>query len=264
MQSSSNNGESDGDIELWVFSKKAFILATSQVATYTPPAKDFVFTWTKLWADFGLKGRYYIKTVNGIEYIIFKGSPAARQMITGTRYLAENPKVLSMAIGRSGIIDSGVKGCKLSLGLVGAADAVEFFLRDDETLSQFGVKLFSDLTKTMIASVIATAVGALAATLGAPIIVPLAITIAVGVVATKGLDYLDEKLELTKKLQEWVDHSTNQISRLLDQARQQLNESGRQVTEMIEMLIRAKQDYDRIEREINNLRRLFSSPLPMF
>ena len=249
------------DPELWVFTKETFLQALSTAAAYTSTAKD-ALTWKKLWADFGLKGRYVLKTVDGTEYIIFKGYAGLRQTMTGTRYLAQNTKVLSMAIGRSGVIKSGVGGGVLSLFLVGAADIAEFLLRDDETLGELGVKLFSDLTKTMIATAIATAAAALVATASVPIIVPLAASIAVGVIASKGLDYLDQRLGLTKKLQVWVDQKTSEIDRILDAARRQLNDAGRRAAEAVEFLIRLKQGYDQLERELERLRRLLDHSIP--
>jgi len=37
-------------------------------------------------------GKFYIKTVKGTRYIIFKGAPNARKYIKGVRYRADNPR----------------------------------------------------------------------------------------------------------------------------------------------------------------------------
>lgn len=259
--SASGGGGADEDVEVWVFSKNAFFQALSTAAGYASNVKD-TFTWKKLWDDFGIKGRYYIKTTNGTDYIIFKGYPGIRETITGTRYLADNTKVLSMAIGRSGIIDSGIKGGVLTLVLVGAVDIAEYILSDDATLGALGVKLFSHMTKAIISTAIGTAAAALVVAASTPIVVPLAISIAVGVVASLGLDYLDTKFQLTEKLQAWVDRSTSEIAQVLDEARRRLGEAGRRAAEMVEFLILLKRDYDRIERELEKLRRFLSHPIP--
>jgi len=47
-----------------------------------------------------LQTKYQIKTYHGRNYVIVKGYPALRQHLTGTRYLASHPKVVSMGIGK--------------------------------------------------------------------------------------------------------------------------------------------------------------------
>ena len=44
-------------------------------------------------------GRYYVQISGGKQYIVFKGRAGLRQVLTGTRYLANNTKVMSMGVG---------------------------------------------------------------------------------------------------------------------------------------------------------------------
>ncbi len=55
----------------------------------------------RLLKDYRVLGRYVEKSYNGVSYIsFFKGHAGLRPIFTGARYLADNPKVVSMGIGR--------------------------------------------------------------------------------------------------------------------------------------------------------------------
>lgn len=49
-----------------------------------------------------LFSKFRIQNYAGASYIILKGNPALRHHLTGTRYLASNPKVVSMGLGKAG------------------------------------------------------------------------------------------------------------------------------------------------------------------
>jgi hypothetical protein len=255
-----------GDAEVFVINKNALIQALTFGAEYAAALKDGAMILPKLLKDFGVTGQYYIKMYNGKEYIIFKGYAGLRKVVTGTRYLSDNAKVLEMAIGRAGVIRSGIKAGVLSLVLIAAADVAEYFLRDDETLEELGVKLFDDIAKTLISTAIAVAVSALVAAAGAPVVVPLAVGLAVGVLVTWGLDHLDEKYRLKEKLQEWVDRTSIEIRRSLDEAREALNEAGRRAVDAVEeMLVRAvARELEELERELEEKLWRLVNPIPRF
>ena len=262
--------EAEQEEAVWIFPTKQFIEVASTIANYTSTAMDSA-TWKKLLADFGLKGKYYIKTYKGKEYIIFKGYAGLREKITGTRYLLNNTKVVNMAIGKAGVIKSGVRGGVVTIVLVWAVDIIDYFLRDEATLSELGVKMFVDLTKTVISTAIGTVAAMLAAGASAPIIVPLGVAIAVGVAVSLGLDYLDKKFELSKKLQAWVDEQVAEANRTLEDLRARVNAAGQRALDAIETLRRlgravedAAEAVEQMRREYERLRRLFRTPLPTF
>ena len=58
--------------------------------------------------------KYLIKTYNGKPNVIFKGYSGLRTHLTGTKYLANNPKVVSFGIGKLGV-SQVVKRALLSL-----------------------------------------------------------------------------------------------------------------------------------------------------
>ena len=49
--------------------------------------------------ELGLTGKAVIKEIQGKSYVVLKGYPGLREKLTGTRYLASNPKVVDLAIG---------------------------------------------------------------------------------------------------------------------------------------------------------------------
>lgn len=50
-----------------------------------------------------------IKEYLGKKYVLFKGLAGQRKALKGRRYLAQNPKVVRMAVGPTGVVKS-VKG----------------------------------------------------------------------------------------------------------------------------------------------------------
>jgi len=71
------------------------------VSPYISPILD-VYTLALVCKDLGLTGRVETKIIKGRQYVIFKGYPGLRILFPGTKYLADNRKVIQMAIGGLG------------------------------------------------------------------------------------------------------------------------------------------------------------------
>ena len=50
--------------------------------------------------EFGAFGKVVERNVHGRRDVILKGAPGLRHQLKGTRYLANDPKIVSMAIGQ--------------------------------------------------------------------------------------------------------------------------------------------------------------------
>jgi len=66
---------------------------------FVSPLRD-AFDAKKILSEFGIKtGKVVYKNYGNKTYIVFRGYPGDRKILTGTKYLPSNPKVIRMAIG---------------------------------------------------------------------------------------------------------------------------------------------------------------------
>lgn len=169
---------------------------------YVAPLDDLA-TATKIMRDLGVLGKISVKKYAGKTYVIFKGLPGQREIITGTRYLASNPKVIRLAVGPKGVMKSVKGGFILTAVLFVGIEVFNFFLNDEATLSELLGTISSDLIKLGIASICAVlaglAIGSVAV-IGSVAAVPLIATVAVGILIGKILDVIDEETGATAAL----------------------------------------------------------------
>lgn len=153
--------------------------------------------------DFGFKGKFFIKTVKGKQYVVFRGYNGLRKWYTGTRYKATNPKIVNLT--STGKIKSGLKGNAVTIFIVGAIDIVDWLLSEEENkhLSDLYITLGMDILKTIISSIITAGIATFIMTLitmtgmVAPVCVVIVGVITVGIVIGFGLDWLDRKIDAT-------------------------------------------------------------------
>lgn len=158
----------------------------------------------KIINEFGIKtNKAVIKTYAGKQYIIFKGYPGARKVLTGTRYLTTNPKVVRMAIGPKGIAKSVKGGFILTVVLSVGIEVFDYFIKDTSTLSNLLGTITGDLIKiglSAIAGTVAAMIVGGSAILGSIAAAPLIAAIGVGIIAGAVLNAIDEKYGATKAL----------------------------------------------------------------
>ena len=150
----------------------------------------------------------FSKSRAGHDLVTFKGWPAGRRIITGTRYRLDNPKIVEMQIGRPGLRAAARESARFGLWLVVAIDVADYLLRDNATLGYLLASLTVDLPSVVLASAIdfsagsflsATSIGSLA-TIGTFACGPFVIALFVGIVAGYTLYRLDDRFGLTEKL----------------------------------------------------------------
>jgi hypothetical protein len=188
-------------------------------AGYVPTVLD-ANTALKLIKDLGFNGKVVTKIVNGKNYIIFKGYAGSRSLFTGTRYIASNPKVVDMAIGRMGAAKSVASGARITIFLVVPLNVLRFILDDHQTMFHLIGNITSDLVKVGIASAFATVAGVAAASIMTLAAGPLIVTVVIGVATGLTLDYLDHKFGVTEKLinslEEGYDNSFGALGRVIN------------------------------------------------
>lgn len=144
-----------------------------------------------------------IKNYSGKQYIIFKGNAGNRKILTGTRYLTSNPKVVRMVIGPKGLEKSAKGGFAISVILSVGIEVFDFFIRDSSTLSQLLGTVTSDLMKIGLATIAGTVAGLAVGSsviLGTVAAAPLIAAIAIGIATSLALNNLDEKYGATRAL----------------------------------------------------------------
>jgi len=216
-------------------------------ANYFSAGKDIVLLNTLL-ADFGYVGaKAYIKAYKGVPHIILKGNPRLRSIFTGTRYRLDNAKVVKMGLGKLGAIKDAKGGGILTIVLVTGYRVLDYFLRDNATLSQLFGALSTDIIKvgistglSMAAAAGTTAAGmamvgsssAAAAALGGVIVAigPLVAVIAIGVVTAYALDVLDERYHITDHVIAALDElSEKGISGVLEEKKRNLMQGATRI-----------------------------------
>lgn len=172
------------------------------LAGHIAPGKDALIART-LVKEFGFTGKVVLKEYAGKTYIILKGLPGNREIFTGTRYLATNPKVIRMAVGPKGISDSVKGGFVLTIILSVGIEVVDFILNDTRTLQDLLGTITGDIIKIGISAICsALAAAAIGGAIGvaASAATPLIMAIGVGVFVGWALGKVDENIGATAAL----------------------------------------------------------------
>lgn len=151
-------------------------------------------------------GQYYFQTQNGKKYIIFKGRAGLRQILTGTRYLANNSKVMQLGIGGQAMRASARGGVLVSVIFSATLNTIDWIFKDEFRWTNWLATISTDIVKAAIASAAGYAAGmvvsaGLVAMTGASIaIFPLAAAILVGIGIGLALNWLDNKYGVTQAI----------------------------------------------------------------
>ncbi|MCP4343368.1 MAG: hypothetical protein GY799_31950, partial [Desulfobulbaceae bacterium] len=128
--------------------------------------------------------------------VIFKGYAGNRSIFTATRYLANNPKVVDMAISKVGLNRTILSGARLTVFLVVPLNVLNYILNDQHTMSSLIGSIATDLVKIGVSAAIASLAVMATATLTTLAAGP----ITVGVVTAYALDALDRQFGVNKAL----------------------------------------------------------------
>lgn len=146
-----------------------------------------------------MRDAYVKRASNGKDYIIFKGYARSRPNLSGTRYLAENPKVACFVVGSRDIILDAAKATRVAFV---ALDITRECLSDQFSLARLGVSVASDISMALIATGLGVAAGAIATgVIAAPAVLTFAIVVAVGFVSGMAITAIDSKFKLTERAQ---------------------------------------------------------------
>ncbi|MEO3681419.1 hypothetical protein ABHN84_03840 [Shewanella vesiculosa] len=120
-------------------------------------------------------------TYSGQPYIVFQGYARLRRDLTGTRYLANNPKVVSLGIGKLGALKSITKGSILTILISGAFYSLEQMMNDTKTWHHFVGGMAVDIAIVSASSLITWAAIGITGTAATLTIGSMLVIVVVGV-----------------------------------------------------------------------------------
>lgn len=179
-------------------------------AGYVAPAND-IRSVAGIVREFGVFGKVIEKNINGRRYIILKGTPGLRQQLKGTRYLAKNPKILSMAIGQKGVNQALIGGARLTVVLTVPISILKWLISERRTLSMLIGTIASDLVKLGISTALGAAASMVAGTITTLALGPLIAAIVVGVGVAVFVESVDQKYGLTKAFIQLLEEAGDSI-----------------------------------------------------
>ena len=140
---------------------------------------------------------------NGVTYIHISGYPGIRKILTGTRYLQNNARVLEMGIGKLGVVSNIKDAARFCIIFSGAYRVLEIILRSDYTLANFIGNIAMDMAKIAVGAAVSMTIGALftsTAIVGGSVILVAVGLFFVGFVVTEFLNHFDKKYGISEKI----------------------------------------------------------------
>ena len=150
--------------------------------------------------ELGLTGKAVIKEIQGKSYVVLKGYPGLREKLTGTRYLASNPKVVDLATGTKRVSGTMISGARLSIFIAVPMTVLQFLISEQSTLLRLVGTIASDLVKIGLSTIIASAAGMAAGAITTVAAGPIVAAIAFGIATAVTLEYLDRTFGVTDAL----------------------------------------------------------------
>lgn len=146
--------------------------------------------------------KYRISTYLGRSYVVIEGYPRLREHLTAARYLAKNPKVVNVGIGKLGVKDTVRGGFVVSIIFSVAFHAIDQLLYDKATWHRFVAGVTVDVVSAATGGAIAWGLvaGYAGGTAAMAAIGPILFVIGIGVGATIAFSLIDKRFELTNKL----------------------------------------------------------------
>jgi len=192
-------------------------------ASYYASADD-LRTLSKLVGDLGgFATKAYVKTYGGKPHIILKGHPGLRRVLTGTKYGINNPKVITMGLGKAGAIHAARSGGILSVVLLSAYRVADYFLTDEATLRQLIGSFATDVVKVGIATGASIAAASALVGMGFTIAIgPIAAVVIVGIAVSMALSAVDSHYGITDRVIAGLDELGQETQSYMERAKQNL------------------------------------------
>lgn len=154
-------------------------------------------------AGLGVKATEYVGK-NGNVYIRLSGHPGVRAFLNGTKYMADNAKILYIGIGTQGQNSISAGATRVSIVYSLAYRVVELIFKDEYTLTNFFVNVTMDMAKLVISmkigAVAVTGLMTLASIASGSVIVVSAVTFGAGLIIAAGLYAVDDYFGISESI----------------------------------------------------------------
>lgn len=186
----------------------------------------------KLLEEIGLTGGYYIRKHRGKKYLILKGHADLRNMLKGTRYLADNPKLLAVGIGPIAATNAAKLNAAIGIALYSAVDVYDFFNGD------IGIsELLGNLTYNGISAVVSSTMGLLASAAVGAIVTSAAPAIGAGIVVGVAIstlaNFLKEQYSITESISNEIGWHLEALERGLVEPDENVLDAGYEFGDLI-------------------------------
>lgn len=184
----------------------------SNIISATKDSKMLVALAGEMKRSGSILGRYYIDTRGGKPYVIFKGRAGLRKILTGTRYLATNTKVMNIGVGGKALRASARGGFFVSVIFSVTLNSVDWVLKDEFRWTNWIANVSTDIVKAVISGAAGYAAGMYFAGTAATIaILPLGAAIVAGIVVAGALYALDNHFGITKAIIEHLERTEKNV-----------------------------------------------------
>lgn len=148
-----------------------------------------------------LMGQYRIARHNGKNYIIFKGYPGLQRVLTGTRYLLDNPRVVKMGIGVQAAKGMAKGGVLVTVIFSVTLNGIQWIFDEKYGWAEFIGNVSADIIKgALVAAAGYFTYAALAAAFAGVAVLPLGLGIAVALFVGAALQHMDRDGIIAERL----------------------------------------------------------------
>lgn len=172
--------------------------------------------------------KYQVKMYGNNAHVIFKGYPGLRKHLTGTRYLASNPKIVSIGAGKLGAQNAIKGGFVVSIIISAAFHSLDQLLDDQKTWHHFVGGMAVDLTIAAASTAIAWGtVSAIVGTAAMVAVGPMIAVVVIGSVLVLGANALVDSNSLTEKIAMSLIIAENNASRNIREIKTEVRKASR-------------------------------------
>jgi hypothetical protein len=208
--------------EITAMSSAQFSLA--HATTYGSAIKDtpsFIALANDFKRSGNILGKFELSTRNGRQYISFKGNHKVRNILQGTRYLANNTKVVNVGIGKEALKQSAKSGFYISIFFSITLNSINWIFEEKYRWTNWVATTSTDVVKALIGALAGILNGSFISTVGAVAVVAIGTGIVVGVTISLGLNAIDNRLKISESIIKYLEHKE---ANLLDTLSKELHE----------------------------------------
>jgi len=146
----------------------------------------------ELLRELGLKGGYFTKEINGRTYVILRGYAGLRKVLSASRYLPTNPKVIAYGLTPAAQATGAAVSVIITIVALVPLEIMRYVM-DEQTLSQTFGEILSGIMVSALASAVTFGIVSLTALTTAPAWMAVGGVIVVGMAVNVVLHLLGVK-----------------------------------------------------------------------